>query len=259
VSVKATARAWDSGAEGAALLVLLALADHAGGEDDPYGHAYPCVSTLAEMCRLTTRSVQRWLRKLTDEGFVEETGKHDWGRGKITTVYRILDPRERLFGVTPVSGRHPCRGDTSVTQSVVVVDEPSEDLSSTDQEQTRAREKLPTFDKKPVKPDLWKLTQDVLEEFNRQARQKERLLTATGKLTDASSRIYGRVEAFPDLTFDEHAGIIAATLRSPWWGNGPATVSVVYGPKAFEKNVARWRADQDDPRDLSRFDRFNWD
>lgn len=89
MSVKATERAWESSASGNDLLVLLALADHAGGEDDPYGHAYPAVERLGRMTRLSRRTVQRALRTLEEQGYIRCTGSHAWGRGKATNVYTI--------------------------------------------------------------------------------------------------------------------------------------------------------------------------
>lgn len=94
MSVKATDRAWESDASGNDLLVLLALADHAGGQDDPYDYAYPSVARLEGMTRLSRRTVQRCLRSLEDGGYIARTGEHTWGRGKVTTQYRIAGGRQ---------------------------------------------------------------------------------------------------------------------------------------------------------------------
>lgn len=89
MSVKATDRAWESPASGTDLLVLLALADFAGGQDDPYDFAYPAVSTLMSMTKLSRRTVQMALRRLEDDGVIRQTGVHNWGGGKATNQYRI--------------------------------------------------------------------------------------------------------------------------------------------------------------------------
>lgn len=94
MSVKATERAWESTASGNDLLVLLALADHAGGQDDPYDHAYPSVERLENMTRLSRRTVQRCLRSLAEAGHIRQTGEHVWGRGKVTIRYRIEGGRQ---------------------------------------------------------------------------------------------------------------------------------------------------------------------
>lgn len=98
MSWEATGRAWQSGATGNDLLVLLALADHAGGEDDPFGHAYPSIGRLETMTGLSRRTVQRALRTLEDEGLIEATGEHVWNPRKVTTVYRLAEGRR---GDTP--------------------------------------------------------------------------------------------------------------------------------------------------------------
>jgi hypothetical protein len=60
------ARVWaNSAAKGSALLLLLAVADHA--HDDGSG-AWPSVATLARKCRLDRRQIQRLLRRLEASG-----------------------------------------------------------------------------------------------------------------------------------------------------------------------------------------------
>lgn len=100
MSVEATSRAWHSRASGNGLLVMLALADVAGGEDDPYDHAYPSVERVMKMTKLSRRTVQRALRDLEADGYVRTTGKHDWGGGKFTNIYRIETGRQDDAPVT---------------------------------------------------------------------------------------------------------------------------------------------------------------
>ena len=48
-----------------------------------------------------------------------------------------------------------------------------------------------------------------------------------------------RIREYPDLGIEEHAHIIGAALRDPWW-KGPASPSVVYGSDAqFERSIAQ--------------------
>jgi hypothetical protein len=100
VSIKATDRAWESDASGNDLLVLLALADKAGGHDDDYDHAYPSVATIEKMTRLSRRTVQRCLRSLEEAGHIRQTGEHVWSRSKITTQYRIEVARQSDAGAS---------------------------------------------------------------------------------------------------------------------------------------------------------------
>lgn len=89
MSHHATTRAWESGAKGNDMLVLLALADYAGGHDDPYDYAYPAVPTIAKKTGIAPRTVQRCLRSLEDHGVIARTGEHTWRPGKVTTQYRL--------------------------------------------------------------------------------------------------------------------------------------------------------------------------
>lgn len=101
MSVEATARAWASNAGGTELLVLLALADFAGGHDDPYDYAYPAVRTIAERTKVAPRTVQRALAQLESEGLISQTGEHLWRPGKTTRQWRI---GEGCQSVTPDTG-----------------------------------------------------------------------------------------------------------------------------------------------------------
>jgi len=95
------------------------------------------------------------------------------------------------------------------------------------------------IDGKVVKPGAWERTVAVVAEFNAQAGRKVGALTGTGQPSETGKRVYLRVVEFPDLTLDDHADIIRRTLSSKWWGDDPATVGVVYGPKVFENNITR--------------------
>ncbi len=66
MSIRVQSYVWEkSKAEGSALLLLLAIADHA---HDDGGGAYPSVETLAHKCRQTERNTQLLLRKLEEMG-----------------------------------------------------------------------------------------------------------------------------------------------------------------------------------------------
>jgi len=85
MSVQATTWVWNhSKATEGALLVLLALADHAHPDGT---HAYPSVASLARMTRLSERAVQYALRELQQLGEIEVT-RAGGGRGR-TTEYRL--------------------------------------------------------------------------------------------------------------------------------------------------------------------------
>ena len=85
MSIKCTSRVWDhSAASGTELLVLLAISDHA--HEDGTG-AYPSVDTLATKCKISRRSVQRYLKNLSENGEL----KIEYGKGRNgTNMYTVL-------------------------------------------------------------------------------------------------------------------------------------------------------------------------
>lgn len=86
MSVKASSIVWaESKQKGAALLMLLALADYA---HDDGSYAFPSVQTLTKKTRMTRRNVQLLLRKLEDAGEIMPMGIHNSG----TVIYRLLLP-----------------------------------------------------------------------------------------------------------------------------------------------------------------------
>lgn len=94
MSVRVQERVWKGSAHaGSELLLLLAIADFADND----GWAYPSVSTLAAMCRTTSRYAIKLLEALTRSGELE-VGKNQgpMGRGGRTNLYRIV--LERLEG-----------------------------------------------------------------------------------------------------------------------------------------------------------------
>ena len=94
MSIRVQSYVWEnSKADGSALLLLLAIADHA--HDDGNG-AYPSVATLAAKCRQTERNTQLLLRKLEDMGEIitpPQAGPHG------CNIYQIPLGGENFSGV----------------------------------------------------------------------------------------------------------------------------------------------------------------
>lgn len=88
MSVKQMTKVWEwSKADGACLLVMLALADHA--DDD--GFCYPGVERIARKCRISGRSVQRHLKEMSEKGELRiESGRGVTVQGGATNRYRII-------------------------------------------------------------------------------------------------------------------------------------------------------------------------
>lgn len=81
------AKVWEwSQAEGALLLVMLALADHA----DEDGYCYPGIEKIAKKCRISGRSVQRHIKEMEERGELKvDIGRGISVQGGATNRYRI--------------------------------------------------------------------------------------------------------------------------------------------------------------------------
>lgn len=124
MSIKVTSWVWEnSKAKGSALLLLLAIADHAHDDGD---NAYPSVETLTAKCRQSERNTQRLLRELEKAGEIvikDQAGPHGcnvyqipvpWGailsgvqsgvRGVQSTVKIVpqMSPEPSLTAIEPV-------------------------------------------------------------------------------------------------------------------------------------------------------------
>jgi hypothetical protein len=87
MATRIMAEVWEhSPAKGAALLLLLALADHA---DAVHAQCWPSVPRLAFMIRMSERNTQYLLRKLQADGHI---AMHLRGSPRKTNLYRILRP-----------------------------------------------------------------------------------------------------------------------------------------------------------------------
>jgi len=212
-----------------ARLTLLCLAEFA---HDDGTKAFPAVATLAERTRMSQRGVQAALRRLEADGEIERTGTTLNG----TNVYRIFMGGADSAGVKLTTGGgevDDTQGRSNFTQPVINHQGP------TMSERERAGARLPKISGRTVNRQHWALTGEVLTAFNSLAGTKLRLLTSSGGPSEAAKRIYGRVRDYPDIELAEHVDIIGRTLASKWWGIGPPSIGVVYGPKVFEDNITR--------------------
>jgi hypothetical protein len=92
VSIKVSTYVWEySEHKGTALLLMLAIADHA---HDDGGGAYPSIATLARKARTSPRNVKLLLPKLEASGELEVSrGKGPHG----TNLYQVKDFHPRLY------------------------------------------------------------------------------------------------------------------------------------------------------------------
>lgn len=205
-------------------LVLISLADHA---KDDGTYAWPSQDLIAHESRMSVRQVRRCLTALERNGQIIARGVSRYG----TTIFDVVMAAQVADKMSPdkLSG-----GTNAVEIRSDLSDEPSVTVRERESAQVRVK-----ISGKPVNRESWNLTAQVLAEFNSQSGRKLRLLTSAGVASNAAKRVYNRVRAYPDITPEEHAGIIRRTLASRWWGSGPPAIGVVFGPDVFEENITR--------------------
>lgn len=244
----------DSLAEVGARLTLIAIADNS--HDD--GVAWPDEDTIATKTRLSVATVRRSLRTLEKLGEIE-VRKAQRGRRRIN-VYRVLvgeptavDYARLPFDIvgpfttahnerpsdtddrssTHTTTAHPRTdqdSDTSLYREPSV--EPSEDLRARNIGRAVAivTRRGWSVARVPVTEDEDFMARAVLLRWNQDTGQA---LSSQ----DWLAKIVMRLREHPELSFDDHADLIAANLRpeNAWW-KGPATPSVIYGSGAqFER------------------------
>jgi hypothetical protein len=105
MSIAISTLVWEtSEAKGGALLVLLALADHA---NDQGGSCFPSVDRISQKARQCERNVQYNLRKLEKMGEIQTVAL---GGGHRATSYQIA--------VQKLQGRKDCTGAAGCTSGV---------------------------------------------------------------------------------------------------------------------------------------------
>ena len=89
MSVKVMTWVWALDLESYSKFVLLKLADCA---DDEGGNSYPSVRTVAHICGLSERTVQRILKRFTESGVIEVAAneKGGWRRSRVYRLNRAV-------------------------------------------------------------------------------------------------------------------------------------------------------------------------
>lgn len=94
MSVNLMAWAFRQDVDPAAKLVLLALADHANGQN---GLCIPGQKLLAEQCSMSVRTVQRHLQTLEGRGLIRRQARmRGSGRGRTSDAYYLCDQSDNL-------------------------------------------------------------------------------------------------------------------------------------------------------------------
>jgi hypothetical protein len=147
MSTKITTEVWEhSSAKDSALLLLLALADHA---DSVHAQCWPSVARLARMIRKSERNTRYLLRKLEEGSHIAVKFK---GSAHQTNVYQILRPW--AMGQELLQ-EHKCAGATHcpTNGARAVAPDPKAEPKPEEREKTRAREE-------GGKPQVTKVTEE---------------------------------------------------------------------------------------------------
>jgi hypothetical protein len=134
MSTKITTEIWEhSSAEDSALLLLLALADHA---DSVHAQCWPSVARLARLIRKSERNTRYLLRKLEEGSHIAVKFK---GSAHQTNVYQILRPW--AMGQELLQ-EHNCAGATHcpTTGATVVAPDPNSEPKPEEKQNAHARE-----------------------------------------------------------------------------------------------------------------------
>lgn len=78
---------------------------------------------------------------------------------------------------------------------------------------------------------------NALQVFNTRAGTRLSAFRHDGRPSEHLTRVTGAVLDHSDVTDEQWAAVVEATLAAPWW-QGPPSVGVVFGPAVVDKNIA---------------------
>lgn len=263
MSIEAAAWALNVPIGGNAKVILVGLGSHA---DADFEEARPSVETLARYAHCDRRTVQRHLRALEADGWIEQTGTHalKGRRDRSVAVYRL----------TGRSSAAPSHGATSVVErggtddahgATVVPPEPSignvQELSGS-LERAGAAVKKVTYNGKVVPSLIVRGAEELLRNFNEATGRSLGGRTADGGASPALRQIIGAMLARPQVRPDSWAEGIRRTVENPpaWMAGQTVQIGHVFGERAAEwalsnnGKVAERAAK--DPAKQQRVDRF---
>lgn len=211
-------------------LVLLALADYA---HDDGTRAFPSVESLARKARVGKSTARAALRRLEEEGHIVSEGAMPSG----TISYRVLMRAPDSGGGSESSEGAPDSSRGGPDSGANPSKEPSKDPST--RGLARTREGLPPFGGKRIPGEVETAALAALAGWNERTGQANKPTKASGKLTDAMSRIVGAMLDYPEVRTLWPVMIDRAFAR-PWWTGEPST-GVVFGGKAVEGAIQQAR------------------
>ena len=195
--------------------IAVEVADHVNGDCDG---CRVSIETIASITGKDRRTVQRTLRLLESDGWIEPTGSQKGGRA-LSTHYRLAIP-ERAAGVTPFAALKGGRGD-ALSHAKRAAGESLKGGTGAAQGRVEVEVSTTTTTARTQ-------AQDLLTIFNEAAGSDYSL--------ESWPCVEERVLEFPEAGLDEHRRIIEHAFRHPWWKRGAPAPGVIYGSRRqFER------------------------
>jgi hypothetical protein len=242
-----------SRAENTDRLVLLALANHAGGDGCD---AYPSIGTIAREARCGESTVRAAIERLKALGELTETGVSPLATRsfRLTLPDSPAPPREAAKRAwqrdtpadpAPPQDLHPRRICTPPQDLAA----PPQDLrpggagsapepSITVLEPSTARERAETVkhNGRRVPAERLALAERILADFNGQAGTGYGARKASGAPSENLRRVLTALGDHADITADVAHRMIAQQLARPYWQGRP-DLGNVFGPRVVERNL----------------------
>jgi hypothetical protein len=254
----------NSRAENTDRLVLLSLANHAGGDG---ADAYPSIGTIAREARCGESTVRVALERLKALGEIVEGGvsprrtrsfrlvlpaspapprqaaRREWQRDVPADPAppQDLDPRSIC---APADPGEATPQDLAATPQDLAGEgagsapEPSEPSFEPSGEPSTARKRAAgvKHNGRAVPPAVLALAEQIVEDFNLQAGTGYVARKAGGQPSDNLSRVLTALADHPDIDEDLGRRMIAGQLARPYWRGRP-DLGNVFGPRVVERNL----------------------
>jgi hypothetical protein len=79
---------------------------------------------------------------------------------------------------------------------------------------------------------------ELVKLYAQQSGQPVRCFKRNGKATEDLTRVLGALTEYDDVPFETWTTVVVKVLEHPWWGDGPPSIGVVFGPKILAQNLA---------------------
>lgn len=221
--------------------VLVAIAKYV---KQPGGWAFPGYEQLARMCECDRRTAIRHVKALEEGGFLEVKKRRSKLGKQTSNEYRLRlenDQSQSDAGVTLAGGVT----DVTLTNPRVTDERSQSDTGDRSrvtpmtpelqgESQEDIRRSRPTVDGIEVTDTEWESARQIVAAFNVEA--------GTHWSAEAFlSPIVVCLRLHPELSTNDHLGILVAVFRAPFWTDTPSPKVVYSKPEQFERCLHVWR------------------